>query len=489
MVREGVRPLLVLASLAAMADAVAAPVGPDPVVGSIAMAVAAVVRAWTYAAAVVVLLVLRGRRAGSALSGLARSARRLPLLVGWLAVGVVATVAGLALLVLPGIWLLVVLTATLVAVVTIEGGSPLRCLRLVRGRWWATALRVLLAVGPVALWWAATGAAVAALPVHPVAAAVLTAVLAVPGYAVVAAFLAAAYVELRRREDPGYGPVPLPSVAPGAALPRPAGTPALDRTGPSPVLLGVGGGVLLAAALVAVLVVTTWPGPERAPAPPLAAVGPERPPATAAEVLSATYARSRLDRTGIYRADPGDLWEDVGYVGSRGEFALDGDSTSVHARLTDTGLSVRETIVVDDRRWIRSRYPEPVGHWVPCSIGDGSVYADACVYTVYQQDLADPVAVLMRAGRSATVVGSGAEVVDDVPATWFDVRLAADRAAADEPDPAWRTRFAESLLGAAPVRVWTGPDGRLLQLAFAAPSDNRVRYTGWGLTGPVLPPR
>ncbi|TQM44846.1 hypothetical protein FB388_2228 [Pseudonocardia cypriaca] len=506
--RRGGAALAALAALAAAVDAMASTLASILAVGLVAWigeAVSLVVRAWVYGAAMLMLVQPGGAPVG-AVAALGKAGRRLPLLVGWLLIAVVLVVAGLAALLVPGLYLLVVLGSTVIAVVTVEGRGLRRCLGLVRGRFWSTAARFLMTLAPAVGWWWGTEALASTLPV-PLSW-IAAGALAVPAYMAVAAFLATTYVELiegdRRRPDPVRT---APAAAAGSQrdidVPRPGdatGTEPLDtaprqRTAQSSVVRGTAGvvaGLLLVLAGAAVwgslrpsgVADQVGSGEPSAPAPV---------PTTAAAAFAETYTQSRRDGSASYTADPGKLWDGLGYFGSTGEVRFDGDTASVHARLSDPKMHVREVAVVDGQRWIKGIYPLPEGGWDPCSVQEGGLYAAECAFTLYQQDLADPLALLVRAGPAARVTATDIGLVDGVRARWFDVAFDEDLAARRETDPGWRTRFADTLFAVGSARLWVDPDQRLLRMdlppsAGGGPDQARVLYTGWGTVDAIAAP-
>ncbi|GAA5127143.1 hypothetical protein [Pseudonocardia adelaidensis] len=84
-----------------------------------------------------------GRHAGVG-EALRWGARRALPLAAWYLVGAVAVMIGILLLILPGLYLAVVLNASLVCAVVIERDGPGRCFELIRHRFWATLGRLVL---------------------------------------------------------------------------------------------------------------------------------------------------------------------------------------------------------------------------------------------------------------------------------------------------------------------------------------------------------
>lgn len=91
------------------------------------------------------------------------AAERAPTLIGWGMAAALLTLLGCFMLIVPGLYLAIVFGASLTGVITIEGGTLVRCFELVNARFWATAGRMLLAVVPGAVYTLVAGYVVKAL--------------------------------------------------------------------------------------------------------------------------------------------------------------------------------------------------------------------------------------------------------------------------------------------------------------------------------------
>jgi len=136
---------------------------------------------------------------GAALGSAA--SRALPLL-GWSLLAGLLVVAGLVALVLPGLYVIVVLSGSFAGVVMIERRSLGRCFQLVNRRFVPTLARFAL-FALLALAWSVVTALVAVGPTG--VRAVVAAVLAVPLGVASAAYGVVTYAELRWHERPGTG--------------------------------------------------------------------------------------------------------------------------------------------------------------------------------------------------------------------------------------------------------------------------------------------
>jgi hypothetical protein len=132
-------------------------------------------------------------------AALAAGARRTPALLGWSALAAVLTLVGLALAVLPGLYVAMVAAAALPGVVVVEGGPPRRAAALVNRRLVGTLLRCAAGLFAAALYGALAGALVAALPTGP--AEVVRALVVLPFSVLAAAFATVTYGGLRRAAD------------------------------------------------------------------------------------------------------------------------------------------------------------------------------------------------------------------------------------------------------------------------------------------------
>jgi hypothetical protein len=114
------------------------------IVVSTAMLIGFVVCAWGQGASLYLAAMDAAGRHARIGEALRFGVRRASPLVGWYLLAAVAVVIGLLLLVIPGIYLSVVLNASLACAVVIERDGPGRCLELIRHRFWATFGRLIL---------------------------------------------------------------------------------------------------------------------------------------------------------------------------------------------------------------------------------------------------------------------------------------------------------------------------------------------------------
>jgi hypothetical protein len=139
-------------------------------------------------------------------AALAAGARRTPALLGWSALAAVLTVVGLALAVLPGLYVAMVAAAALPGAVVVERAGPRRAAALVNRRLVGTLLRCAAGLFAAALYGAVVGALITALPTGP--AEVVRALVVLPFSVLAAAFAAVTYGGLRQAAD-GSGAVRL----------------------------------------------------------------------------------------------------------------------------------------------------------------------------------------------------------------------------------------------------------------------------------------
>jgi hypothetical protein len=125
--------------------------------------------------------------------------RRTPLLLGWSALTALLTLAGLALAVLPGLYVAMVGAAALPGVVVVEDAGLRRAAALVNRRLAGTAGRCAAGLFAAAFYGALAGALVTALPPGP--SEVVRALVVLPFSVLATAFGTVTYAGLRRAED------------------------------------------------------------------------------------------------------------------------------------------------------------------------------------------------------------------------------------------------------------------------------------------------
>jgi hypothetical protein len=132
-------------------------------------------------------------------AALTAGVRRTPLLLGWSALTAVLTLAGLALAVLPGLYVAAVGAAALPGAVVVEGAGLRRAAALVNRRLAGTIARCAAGLFAAAFYGALAGAAVQALPSGP--SQVVRALVALPFSVLATAFATVTYAGLRRAAD------------------------------------------------------------------------------------------------------------------------------------------------------------------------------------------------------------------------------------------------------------------------------------------------
>ena len=132
-------------------------------------------------------------------AALASGARRTPALLGWSALVAVLTLVGLALAVLPGLYVAMVGAAALPGTVVVERTGLRRAVTLVNRRLPGTVLRCAAGLFAAAFYGALAGALVGVLPPGP--AEVVRALVVVPFSVLAAAFVTATYAGLRMAAD------------------------------------------------------------------------------------------------------------------------------------------------------------------------------------------------------------------------------------------------------------------------------------------------
>lgn len=199
--RRSGRPLLVLqAAVLLPAAALAVPLVRLGWAGGLAAGVlAAAAAALAQAGSIHLAVVEAAGRPTAVSTALAAGARRALPLLGWSALAGVLTAIGLALAVLPGLYLAVVSAAALPGAVVVERAGLRRAAALVNRRPLGTAVRCAVGLFAAALYGAVVGSVVAALPA-PVDD-VVRAVAVLPLSVAAAAFATVTYAGLRRAAD------------------------------------------------------------------------------------------------------------------------------------------------------------------------------------------------------------------------------------------------------------------------------------------------
>ena len=197
------------------------PLGPPDLAGAlpavIGMILAFGIGAFGQCASIFVALRDAAKRSITAEQVLRFAARRAPGLLGWEIVAGLAIFFGLIGLIAPGVYLFFAFGASLIAVVTIERGTPIRCFQLLHpqlrpatgqrpataGRIWPTVGRLLLAT-LVAVIYELVGSFVIGALSSPgtLPAALLSGLVGVPIGIASVAFNLVTYAELRFHENP-----------------------------------------------------------------------------------------------------------------------------------------------------------------------------------------------------------------------------------------------------------------------------------------------
>ncbi|WP_028934913.1 hypothetical protein [Pseudonocardia spinosispora] len=139
----------------------------------------------------------------TAADGLRFAAKRAPLFAAWLALAWILIGIGTVFFFIPGIYLAVVLLSSLAGVVVVERNGIGRCFDIIRGRFWATTGRMLVALLLVGVYAFIVYGISGALGGGPtsVSTALLHAVLAIPASIVVVGIATVTYAELRFHQD------------------------------------------------------------------------------------------------------------------------------------------------------------------------------------------------------------------------------------------------------------------------------------------------
>jgi hypothetical protein len=129
--------------------------------------------------------------------------RALPL-IGWGLLGGLIVGVGVVLLVIPGLYLAVVIFSSLYGVVVVERGGLGRCFALIKGRFWATTGRLVVAFLLGAVYYGVVHEVAAAIGGGPtgVFALILQAILMIPLGVATIAVVTVTYAELRFHENP-----------------------------------------------------------------------------------------------------------------------------------------------------------------------------------------------------------------------------------------------------------------------------------------------
>lgn len=157
------------------------------------------------AQAVTVHLAIRGAdgRPCTALESMRLVAPRIPASIGWTLLAAAACTVGMILLVLPGAYLSVVIFASLYGVVVVERAGIGRCFRLIKGRFWATTGRLIIAVLLLMVYSIIPSIASAVISLaSPVVGGLVNGILTLPALVFYAAVFVVTYAELRRHESP-----------------------------------------------------------------------------------------------------------------------------------------------------------------------------------------------------------------------------------------------------------------------------------------------
>ncbi len=159
-----------------------------------------------FASAASVFLVVRHANSepGTTLGeALVFAARRVVPLAGWSLLAALLVAAGFVVFIVPGVAFAIVVGASLTGVVVVERGGIGRCFSLIKGRFWPTAGRMLLAFASLLIYYAVVDALTASLSPGSVAKAVANIALGIPVGLVSVGVVVVTYAELRFRERPG----------------------------------------------------------------------------------------------------------------------------------------------------------------------------------------------------------------------------------------------------------------------------------------------
>jgi hypothetical protein len=200
--RRSGRPLLVLqAAVLLPAGAIAFGLSQLGFAGGIAAGLLGAAAISLAQAASVDLTVREAAGRPTAVSGaLSRGARRTPPLLGWSALAAVLTLAGLALAVLPGLYVAMIGAAALPGAVVVEGAGLRRAAGLVSRHLAGTAVRCAAGLFAAAFYGALAGFLVDALPTGGPSE-VVRALVVLPFSVLATAFGTVTYAGLRRAED------------------------------------------------------------------------------------------------------------------------------------------------------------------------------------------------------------------------------------------------------------------------------------------------
>jgi hypothetical protein len=159
--------------------------------------------AWAWAASVFVAIRAAAGQPIGVGAALMFAAGKALLLAGESIGAALLTLVGLVLLIVPGIYLIIVFSATLTGVVVVEGGSLKRCFQLVNQRFWRTTGRMLFAFLISISYWGAIGVIINAAGLSPAAATAVQFIAAIPPGVATVAVAVVTYAELRFHDNPG----------------------------------------------------------------------------------------------------------------------------------------------------------------------------------------------------------------------------------------------------------------------------------------------
>ncbi|HEX4250198.1 MAG TPA: hypothetical protein VH008_20210, partial [Pseudonocardia sp.] len=201
------------------------PVGVEDILGSFfkvalaGMVVVAVICALLFPASLFVVIRDAAGQPTTLGEALRFGGRRMLATVGWGALSFLMISLGTLLFIIPGIYLGIVIGATLLGVIVVERGGVGRCFALVNPRFWATTGRMVVLWLIYAVYYLVTQSAATAIggPLS-VTTGVLAAVLIIPLGIFLTAAVTVTYAELRFRENPRVTTSTLAAEMAGAEL-------------------------------------------------------------------------------------------------------------------------------------------------------------------------------------------------------------------------------------------------------------------------------